>query len=202
MRLSARGKMPVSCAIEVAPTTTSFCMASWMVRTGVCAFQTMPIDTVRDGTADPVELRGLEVRLRQLEQRRQHEAAGDEAPGGAVLRADALDVGRGLDAAGARHVRDDDIGIAGNVFADHLRQRHRIAAHRAAARTGADIHRDGLAAVEVLDGFRPRRMTPQARRAGRQPQPLRYQPLSLICYRRALPSGADRDAVVALGRLP
>ena len=53
-RLSARGKMPVSCAIEVAPTTTSFCMASWIVRTGVEAFQTAPIETVREGL--PIQL--------------------------------------------------------------------------------------------------------------------------------------------------
>src|SRR5215471_14487083 len=78
--------------------------------------------------ADPVEPRWLEVRLRQLEQWRQHEAAGDEAPGGAVLRTDALDEGGRLDAAGAWHVRDHDVGIARNVFPDHRRERRRIGA--------------------------------------------------------------------------
>ena len=46
--------MPVSCAIEVAPTTTSSRMVSWMVRTFVCAFHTRPIDTVRAGL--PIQL--------------------------------------------------------------------------------------------------------------------------------------------------
>src|SRR5690242_10457349 len=51
------------------------------------------------GAADPIEPRGLKIRLWQLEERRQHESAGDEAPGGAVLRTDALDEARCLDPA-------------------------------------------------------------------------------------------------------
>ena len=49
--------MPVSWAMLVAPTTTSLRMASWMVRTAVDAFQTMPMETVRVGL--PIQLNRL-----------------------------------------------------------------------------------------------------------------------------------------------
>src|SRR5262249_32258350 len=67
------------------------------------------------------------------------------------LRTDALDESRRLDAAGARHVRYDDVGIARNILSDHRRERHWIGAYRARAHAGADIDRDGLAAIEVFD---------------------------------------------------
>ena len=54
MRLSARGKMPVSWAMLVAPTTTSLRIASWIVRTSVEAFHTIPMETVRLGL--PIQL--------------------------------------------------------------------------------------------------------------------------------------------------
>ena len=54
MRLSARGKMPVSWAMLVAPMTTSRRMASWIVRTSVEAFQMSPMETVRLGL--PIQL--------------------------------------------------------------------------------------------------------------------------------------------------
>src|SRR5207237_10116341 len=71
--------------------------------------------------ADPWETRRVEVRLRRLQQRCAYEGARHESPGGAVLRRNAVDEMRRLDAARTRHVPDHDRWVARNVPGDGLR---------------------------------------------------------------------------------
>jgi hypothetical protein len=92
----------------------------------------------------------IEIGLRRLQQRRADEAAGDEAPGGAVLGRDRVHEVGGLDAPGARHMPDHDGRAAGDMPADHLRDGARVAGHGTGAFAGADIDVDGLAGVEIV----------------------------------------------------
>ena len=83
------------------------------------------------------------------------------ADDGAVLGSDVVQViGREI-AAGAHHVLDHDVGIAGDVPPEMLNQELRIGAVRAAGFAGAD-QRDGLVLVEVGDRIGARGRARQA----------------------------------------
>ena len=53
--------------------------------------------------------------------------------------------------AGARHVSQNDVGMARNIFRNDLGDGLRIGRQRARAFAGADVDADGLAAIEILD---------------------------------------------------
>src|SRR5437016_5870642 len=73
----------------------------------------------------------------------------DDAECGAVARRDLVDVIRGLEAAGARHVLRDDGRLAGNVLAEMARDQPAVEVVAAAGGI-ADRDRDDLAGEERL----------------------------------------------------
>ena len=84
-----------------------------------------------------------------LQQRPHHRARHDAGDDGAVLGRDLGEEAGGAAAAGARHVLDHDVGLAGDVAVDVARQRAAVDVV-AARRTGADDEVDGPAGVVVL----------------------------------------------------
>ena len=84
------------------------------------------------------------------EQRIEIGAAREAAEGGAVLGRDGVEEVGGLQAAGARHVLHDNIGIAGNVASDVARERAGVEVI-AAARRIAEDEVDVPAGVELCD---------------------------------------------------
>jgi hypothetical protein len=84
----------------------------------------------------------------QAEQRLDHRAHEDRADHGAVLGRDIVDMGRQHVAGGARHVADDDGGVARKVLAQVPRNQARIEIVAAAGRR-TDHDGDGFALVEL-----------------------------------------------------
>ena len=106
------------------------------------------------GGAEPDEFARVEADPgRVAENGEQRHVAGDRADGGAVVRGDRIEMVRGAQAAGPRHVLHHDRGVAGNVAAEISRDQPR-AEIVAAAGTIADDHIDGPAAIKIGDRLR------------------------------------------------
>ena len=91
---------------------------------------------------------------------------------GAILGRHLVDVVGGLEAAGARHVLRDELGIARNVATHMARQRARIDVI-AAAGTKTDQQLDGFAGIKIRlrrDGRRRRERKRKQARAKRAMQ--------------------------------
>src|SRR5262249_10236448 len=116
--------------------------------------------------AEPGESRRRELRpLAAAEQRLEHHARRESGDRRAVLGGDVVEVVDRLEAAGARHVLRDELGVAGDMAAHMARERARIEVV-AAAGAEADEERNRLAGIEV--GFGRRRRYRQSK-AGRKP---------------------------------
>ena len=103
--------------------------------------------------ADPVELQRIEIRVRVLHEGEVGNVAADRAEHGAVLRRLVVEkIGRDQ-RAGARHVLDDEVRIAGNILAHVARDDPRPGV--VVARRRADDDADLLAAVEVRNRCAP-----------------------------------------------
>ena len=94
--------------------------------------------------------------LAAAEQRIEIGAAREAAEGGAVLGRHRVEEVRGFQAAGARHVLHDDIGLAGNVASDVARERAGVEVI-AAARRIAEYEVDVPAGVELGGALSMRR---------------------------------------------
>ena len=139
--------------------------------------------------ADPAVFAEIELHLVGL-----HDGLGDQAGiedghGGAVLGRRHVEIAHRGQAAGARHVLDDDVGIAGDVADEMARQRSGIDVI-AAARREADHDGEGLALVEIIGApmRRQRQRSDQHRRKTKRPALEHRYP-----YRRLLrPRCGDR----------
>ena len=101
--------------------------------------------------ADPGELQRVDHGRRLAEQRVEGDAADGDPDGGAVRRRDVVDVVHRLPPAARRHVAEDDVRIAWNVFADVPPEQPAVLVIAAAGRR-ADEHVDLLAFVELGAG--------------------------------------------------
>ena len=107
--------------------------------------------------ADPAKIRQIEfdvaaVGRKQLQPRLERHVAGRHADHGAVALGDIVEIIGDDQPGGARHVLDDDGGIAGDVPAVVIGQRAGGDVVAAGRRAG-DRKLDGLAAIKVCDGF-------------------------------------------------
>ena len=100
-----------------------------------------------------------------IEQRRGRDAAVEQRDGGTVLRRDVVEEIGGTDAAAARHIVDEDIGIARQVLAHIAREQARIGVVAAARRAAGDEVHFLAAAEEFLRGLLLRRRRRRRRRA-------------------------------------
>src|SRR5262249_47334561 len=102
-------------------------------------------------TADPVDAQRIEFRPLDSEKRDEWHARMHQSEHGAVFGCHRVEIVHGANAAGPRHVLDDDAGIAWNVLAEERRERAGVAGVTTAG-ISAEDPRDLAAFVEVVAG--------------------------------------------------
>ena len=105
------------------------------------------------GAAEIMELAGIMFHRRQAEKRFKNDARLESADDRAILGRDIVNVVGGDIAARARHVGNDDVGIARHMLAHMAGDQPRIGVIAATGR-GSDNDLNGFAAIEVFDILR------------------------------------------------